>query len=123
VKNLLKGCALGMVVATGAWADGDAKAGKKVFKKCKACHTVKEGKNKVGPSLYGIVGAPAAMVEGFKYTSALSEAGLVWDVETLTMFLAKPKDVVSGTSMAFSGLKDPEQIADLISYLKKEASE
>ncbi len=96
---------------------GDVKKGKKVFRKCKACHKVKEGKNAVGPSLYNILGANAASVEGFKYSKALTDAGIVWDVETLTTFLKKPKALVPGTKMAFGGIKKDADIENLIAYL------
>ena len=88
-----------------AFAAGDVKAGKKIFKKCKACHDVKEGKNKVGPSLYNIVGATAGSVEGFKYSKALLESGLTWDEENLRAFVTKPKKLIPGNRMAFAGLK------------------
>ncbi|GAB5438869.1 c-type cytochrome [Falsiruegeria mediterranea] len=124
MKRLIIGVALVLsVLNTGAWAEGDAKAGKKVFKKCKACHTVKEGKNKVGPTLYGIVDAPAGQVEGFKYSPALLEAGLTWDAETLKAFLTKPKELVPGNKMSFAGLKKEQQIDDLIAYLVAESEE
>ncbi|CUH50922.1 cytochrome c family protein [Shimia sp. R11_0] len=106
-----------------AFAEGDAKAGKKVFKKCKACHSLKEGQNKVGPTLYGVLGAEAGAVEGFRYSSALQEAGIVWDDEALSAFLSKPKAFVPGTSMAFPGLKKQDQIDDLLAYLQSEQSE
>lgn len=106
-----------------AFADGDVKAGKKVFKKCKACHTVKPGKNKTGPSLYNILDAQAGGVEGFSYSGAMAGSGLVWDAETLAAFLTKPKDVVPGTKMVFSGLKKESQIADLIAYLASVSGE
>ncbi|MEP3847160.1 MAG: cytochrome c family protein [Paracoccaceae bacterium] len=103
--------------ATLAAVSGDPGAGKKVFRKCKACHQIKEGRNGAGPSLYQIVGAPAGQVEGFKYSKALSDSDLVWDVETLTAFLAGPKKFVPGTKMAFPGLKKDEDIENLITYL------
>lgn len=96
---------------------GDAKAGKKVFKKCKACHKLKKGKNGAGPSLHNIVGAQAASVEGFKYSKAMTAAGITWDVETLSAFFKKPKSVVSGTKMQFGGLKKDQDIENLIAYL------
>lgn len=105
------------------FADGDIKAGKKVFKKCKACHTVKEGKHKSGPSLYNIIGKTAAQAEGFKYSDAMMASGLTWDEETLRLFLTKPKDVVPKTSMAFAGLKKEKQIDDLIAYMKSVSTE
>lgn len=109
--------ALGLVtLATPAVAQ-DAEKGAKVFRKCKACHKMEEGKNAVGPSLYNIVGREAGSVEGFKYSSAMLESGLTWDEETLASFLKKPKDLVKGTKMAFAGLRKDDQIADVIAYL------
>jgi len=96
---------------------GDVKKGKKVFRKCKACHKVKAGKNGAGPSLHNIMNASAAGVEGFKYSKAMIDSGLVWDVETMTAFLQKPKALVPGTKMAFGGLKKDADIENLIAYL------
>ena len=106
-----------MALSTPALAEGNIKAGKKIFKKCKACHDVKEGKNKVGPSLYNIVGATAGKVEGFKYSKAMAESGLIWDEANLRAFVTKPKELVPGNRMAFAGLKKEKQIDDLIAYL------
>lgn len=102
-----------------ALADGDAAAGEKVFRKCKACHSVEAGKNKVGPSLHGVFGRTAGMEEGFKYSDAMKESGIVWDEETLDVYLTKPKDMVPGTRMAFPGLKKEEDRANVIAYLKE----
>jgi cytochrome c len=104
--------------ASPAMADGDAAAGEKVFKKCKACHTLEEGKNKVGPSLHGVMGRAAGTLEGFKFSSAMSESGLTWDDETMAKFLAKPKDLVAKTKMSFAGLKKEDDIENVIAYLK-----
>lgn len=102
-----------------SYADGDAVKGKKVFKKCKACHTVdKDGKNLVGPNLFHIVGKKAAQREGFKYSSAMAESGLTWDEATLDVYLTKPKALVPKTKMTFVGLKKDKQRADVIAYLK-----
>ncbi|MHA7774660.1 c-type cytochrome [Roseibium sp. M-1] len=112
----------GLLAVHPALADGDAATGEKVFKKCAACHAVGEGaKNKVGPSLNGIVGAPAAQVEGFKYSENMVElaaGGLVWDDETLTAYLHKPKDLVPKTKMSFAGLRKDEDIANVIAFLR-----
>ena len=105
-----------------AFAEGDAAEGEKVFRKCKACHSVDEGKNKVGPSLHNIIGRTAGTVEGFRYSSAMEEfgaAGNVWDDETLSAYLEKPKDVVPKTKMAFVGLRKEEDREDVIAYLKQ----
>lgn len=105
-----------------AFADGDAVNGAAVFKKqCSVCHTATEDKNKVGPSLHNLIGRKVATVEGFKYSPAMTEFGAdgkVWDEALLDQYLPKPKDLVKGTRMAFAGLKNPDELADLIAYLK-----
>ena len=101
----------------------DAENGAKVFKKCMACHAIDE-KNKIGPSLKGIVGRKAATVEGFKYSDAMlakGAEGVIWDEATLAAYLPDPKAWVPGTKMAFVGLKKPEEVADLIAFLKTKA--
>ena len=113
--------AVTLLASLSARADGDAEAGKKVFNKCKACHTATEEKNKVGPHLVGVIGRTAGTLEGFKYSKSMVEAGeggLVWDEEKLTEYLHKPKDMIKKTKMAFPGLKDDEDIANVIAYLK-----
>lgn len=122
--QLRYGAALALLVglASGALAEGDPKAGKRVFKKCKACHMVKEGRNGVGPSLYGIVGARAGAVDGFRYSTALAEADLIWERDTLAAFLADPKGVVPGNKMSFPGLKKQAEIDNLIAYLMDAAN-
>ncbi|PPB79729.1 cytochrome c [Albidovulum inexpectatum] len=96
-------------------------AGEKVFRKCKACHKVGEGaKNGTGPVLNGVVGRPAAAVDGFKYSNAMkaaAEDGLVWTPENLHEYLAAPKKFIKGTKMSFAGLKKPEDIDAVIAYL------
>ena len=111
--------ALAVMITVGSAEAGDEKKGAKVFKKCKACHTIKEGgKNKVGPNLYGIVGREAAQVKGYKYSKAMKASDVTWDEATLDKFLTKPKKMMKKTKMAFSGLKKEKQRADLIAYLK-----
>jgi cytochrome c len=100
-------------------AAGEPEKGAQVFKsQCAICHTVEAGKNKIGPSLAGIVGRKAGSVEGFHYSEANKNSGLTWDEATLDTYLTSPKDVVKGTTMAYPGLKDAEKRADLIAYLK-----
>lgn len=110
--------ALALVIGSGSAMAGDAEKGEKVFKKCKACHTIDKGdKNKVGPNLHGVAGQAAGQVAGYKYSSAMAESGLTWDDATLDKYLAKPKDVVPKTKMAFAGLKKADDRADVIAYM------
>lgn len=113
------------VFASPALAEGDPAKGAKVFRKCKACHVVDEEKNRVGPHLVGIIDRPVATVDGFKYSKAMVEFGAdgqVWDVETLTVYLKKPKDLIKKTSMAFAGLKKDKDIENVIAYLQDPSS-
>ena len=101
-----------------ALAEGDAEAGKKVFKKCKSCHTFDPGKKKIGPHLKGVVGRKAGSVEGYKYSKAMAGADITWDEANLDKFLTKPKAFVKKTKMSFRGLSKESQRADVIAYLK-----
>lgn len=102
-------------------ASADVEAGKKVAKKCAACHdfTV-AGKSKVGPPLYGIVNRAMGSTDGFGYSSALKAAadGKSWDYETLNGFLWKPKKFMKGTAMGFAGLKKVADRANIVAYLR-----
>lgn len=100
----------------------DVPKGENVFKKCMACHAVGEGAaNKVGPVLNNLIGRKAGVAESYSYSQAMHDAGaggLIWNEETLTQYLADPKKMVKGTKMTFGGIKKPEEVADLIAYLK-----
>jgi cytochrome c len=99
----------------------DVEAGKTVFKKCAVCHAADGTTNKVGPHLGGLIGRTAGTVTGFNYSKAMTTAGaggLVWNEETLAKYLVEPKAIVPGTKMAFAGLKKPEDIQNVIAYLK-----
>lgn len=112
---------LALVLTTPAFAAGDAENGEKVFRKCKACHAVGEdAKNKVGPTLNGIMGAEAGANPDFKYSDALMEKaaeGLVWTEEEMAAFLTKPKEYLPKTKMSFAGLRKEDDVADVIAYL------
>jgi cytochrome c len=107
-------------VATEDYASftGDAKAGKVVFIQCQACHSIKEGENRVGPSLYSKIGKTAGQVPGFKYSDANKNSGIVWTEEKLFEYLKNPRAVVPGTTMAFAGIPDPQKRADVIAFIK-----
>ncbi|MFM8745787.1 MAG: c-type cytochrome [Aestuariivirga sp.] len=118
---LFAALASALLFAVPAHADGDAAAGEKVFAKCKACHEVEKGVNKVGPTLKGLVGRAAASVPDYKYSEAMlakGAEGLVWTEENLAVYLPDPKAYVPKTKMAFAGLKKPEDVANVIAFLK-----
>lgn len=100
-------------------AAGDAAEGKKVYRKCQACHVVDKEQNRVGPHLVGIFGREAGAVEGFRYSKAMSESGIVWSEETIAAYLRDPRGYIKGNRMAFAGLKKDEDVANVIAYLKE----
>jgi len=110
---------LPMVHSQMAFAAGDPARGKQIFIKCQACHSVEKGVNKVGPSLYGIVGTKAGQVPGYSFTDAMKNSGLTWDEATLDKYLANPRQTVPGTRMVFSGLPKEQDRQDVFAYLKQ----
>lgn len=100
---------------------GDAVNGEKVFAQCKTCHVAEKGVNRVGPSLWGIVGRKSGSIEGFRYSPANKNSGLVWTEDQLFTYLEAPQKTIPGTYMAFAGLKKPQDRADVIAYLKTKA--
>ena len=105
-------------------AAADPEAGKKVWRKCKACHTIdKGGKKRIGPNLWNIVGADVAAREGFKYSKGMVAFGGQWTYERLDAYLTKPRKVVKGGKMSFVGLKKPKDRANVIAFLRAQADE
>lgn len=100
---------------------GDPAKGQRIFAQCQTCHSIAAGENRIGPSLNGIIGRPAGSVEGFAYSAANKGSGLTWTEQQLWTYLENPQRTIRGTIMAFAGIKDPQQRADVIAYLKENA--
>jgi cytochrome c len=110
-----------MAAAGSAYADGDAAIGERIYKKCVACHSIVDAANRLGPSLFGIVDKKVGAAESYAYSAAFktfASTGAVWDDKTLDAWIANPKAVVTGSKMAFVGLKKETERADLIAFLK-----
>ena len=102
------------------FASTSAAEGAKVFKKCAACHSIKEGgANKIGPALWGVLGKTAGSVPGYKYSKAMAAHGKNWSFEEMNGFLIKPKDWIKGTKMSFAGLKNAKDRAAVILYMNE----
>ena len=101
-----------------AHAEGDPVAGKTAFGKCAVCHSVKPGENKIGPSLFGIVGRPSHSVPNFNYSDAMKAYTVTWDRPTLDHYLIDPRQTVPGTKMIFPGVKNETERSNIIAYLE-----
>jgi cytochrome c len=111
-----------MVPATSLALEGDAGRGERAFQRCYSCHSVdpNEKAKLQGPTLYGIMGRPAAAISDFEYSDAMrakAAAGLIWDAATLDRYVADPESFVLGTRMSVPPLRDNRERADLIAYL------
>jgi cytochrome c len=116
--NLVLALSILSAMLAGSAAAGDVEAGKTAFKKCALCHTTEAGKNKIGPSLFGIVGRKSATVENFNYSEAMKKFDHTWDEETLDTYLADPRATVPETKMIFPGIKDKAERDNVIAYLE-----
>lgn len=113
--------ALCLSLAGAAYAQGnaDAETGQLKFNNsCRTCHTIKQGDNRLGPNLHKIIGRKAGAAEGFSYSPALKDSGLVWDEATLDKFITNPEQVVPGNNMKpFQGISSAEERKAIIAYL------
>src|ERR1700742_1314633 len=119
--RMMRAVLAGLLLAGSATAAlaADPAAGQKIFKaQCGICHAVAAGQNRIGPTLFGVVGRSAGSVPGFRYTADHKKLGITWDAATLDKYLANPRAMVPDTSMIYAGLKDDAQRADLVAYLE-----
>ena len=98
-------------------AAGEPARGEVVYQRCLACHSLEY--NRVGPRHCGLFGRRAGTLEGYSYSTAMKNYGVIWNGKTLDHFLENPTMVVPGTKMTYAGVKDAQERADLIAYLKK----
>lgn len=113
--------ALVVALTTGATlcqaADGDPAHGAQIYQRCLACHSLEHDRS--GPRHCGLFGRPAASLPDFDYSRAMKATGFTWDETTLDRFLENPLKTVPGTKMAYAGVKNSQERADLIAYLRK----
>ena len=94
--------------------------GEKVFKKCAACHSIaKDGGNKIGPALWGVLGRQTGSVSDYKYSKAMAAHGKTWSFEEMNSFLIKPRDWIKGTKMSYAGLKSKNDRVAVILYMNE----
>ncbi|HEY7687180.1 MAG TPA: cytochrome c family protein [Dongiaceae bacterium] len=106
-----------LLAALPAGAAGDPAKGEKLYVRCQGCHSVDT--NRVGPRHQGLFGRAAGSLEDYNYSDAMKASGVVWDETTLDKFLTAPREYINGTKMPFAGMKDPQERADLIAWLKQ----
>jgi cytochrome c len=118
MKATLTVLAVSVAMLASAASAQDMAAGKASFAKCKACHSLEEGKNVIGPSLHGLFGRKAGTVPKFSYSQSNKNSGIEWSEEALFKYLEDPQKAVPGTKMVFPGIKSEKERRDLIAYLK-----
>lgn len=103
------------------WNEADLDNGRRVFARCRSCHTIAEGgPNMTGPNLYGMFGRQAGAVPGFNYSTAVKDAGFLWDGARLDQWLENPRTFLKGTKMSFAGIPDATDRRDVVAFLKVE---
>jgi len=120
---MMAAASLALAPMSGAMAQ-DADAGARVYNnQCRACHTINQGgRNGVGPNLHGVWDRAAGAVEGFRYSApmrAKATEGLVWNADNMRAFLTDPRAVVPGGSMSFAGIRNAQQLNDLLAFLQR----
>jgi len=109
---------LSLMFAGHSYAAADVNRGAKVFaEECAECHSVKDGKNKKGPFLWGISGRKSGSIEDFKYSDSMKASGITWTADKIAAYIAAPKKIVPGGIMKYDGLVDEKDRLDVIEYL------
>jgi cytochrome c len=112
--------AVTLVATAGLATAQDSEAGEKSFRKCLPCHSVGAGaRHKIGPVLNGLEGRKSGTIEGYNYSEANKKAAIVWGEASFKDYIVAPMAKVPGTKMAFPGIKNEKEIADLWAYLKQ----
>ncbi len=97
--------------------------GKRVYRLCVSCHLLtKDGGHRVGPNLHGIIGREAGTSDGFRFSRAVIESGIVWTPEKIDEWLANPRSFLPGNRMSFSGVRKPQDRQDVIAYIMYESA-
>jgi cytochrome c len=118
---MLAALLLTIVPAAASYA-ADLAAGQQMFARCRICHTLAAGApSAVGPNLHGLFGRKAGSLNDFDYSPAMKASGITWDDDTLAKYLRDPKGFIPGNRMAFPGIEDKKELADLIAYLRQAA--
>ncbi len=117
LASIAVGSALLLGSSGAVQAEGDPAAGKEIFGRCRTCHVIDEESNRLGPHLVGIIGRKAGSIEGYNFSSAMQNAELTWNDETLKAFLSDPSGYIPGNAMQYPPLTDEQEIQDLLAYL------
>ncbi|HEY1836483.1 MAG: cytochrome c family protein [Rhizomicrobium sp.] len=118
VRKLVLGATMLAFLSSAALAAADAKKGQEDFARCAICHTVaKGGGNGLGPDLFGVVGRKAASLPNFYYSQALKSSGITWTPDKLDAWIKSPATLVPGNRMAFAGIAQAGERADIVAYL------
>lgn len=119
VPGILAMCAIGLIGGP-AVAAGDPEKGKRAYRSCQSCHSLKPGRHMTGPSLANTWGRKVGRVEGFtRYSDALRSSGIVWNAETLDAWLENPRALIPGSRMTFRGIANRQAREDLVAYLRR----
>jgi cytochrome c len=106
------------VLGAAAHAAGDPARGADLFRQnCSLCHSTEPGQNLVGPTLFSVVGRPAASIANFPYSAAMKSSGIRWTTNQLMVYLKAPREYLPGVKMMFAGLPDPQDRENVVAFL------